>query len=279
MKLNVLPASAGAQWVRVSIRTFWRQSLALGTVFILQLAALMFLSLFIPIIGYIVALILKPAFTVGMMAATREAEGGKPPRPFLLFTALRQGAARTRAMIALGLLYAAAVMVVMGVFMLIGDEPLKAVMTFMVNNPRPSPDQIETQIAPALLDPRLNLAALVAMTLYALAGLVFWHAPALMHWHGVPVVKSLFFSTVAVLRNARAFLLYGLLWLCLGMGAMSVLMLLAALGGSVGLIVGGALQFPLALIIWAMFAASQWFTFRDSFVPDAPPPEAASTAG
>jgi hypothetical protein len=241
----------------------------LGALFMLSMAILMFLAVIVPLVGGIVASMLKPAFTVGMMAATREAEGGKAPLPSILFTALRQGAARTRAMLALGLLYAAAVMVVMGVYMLIGSEPLKALMTLMVNNPHLRPEQISDQMLTPLLDPRLSIAMLVAMALDALIGWLFWYAPALVHWHGVPPVKSLFFSAVTALRNTRAFLLYGVLWLGVGMGAVMALMLLAALAGNVGLAIGGALQLPLALLLAAMFATSQWFTFRDSFVPDA----------
>jgi len=274
MKLNVLPANAGAQWVRLGIRTFWRQSLALGSLFILLFLVALVLFTFVPIVGIVVLLALKPTLTVGMMAATREAEGGKAPRPILLFTALRQGTARIRAMIALGLLYAAAIMVVKGIFFFIGNEPLKTISDIGSNNSHLSLAQISAQLDVPLRDPRLITATLTAIALCTLTDLVFWYAPALTHWYNVPVMKSLFFSTVAVLRNMRAFLLYGLSWLCILMGASMALNLLPMVAGSVGVAVSLALQFPLTLIIVAMFTTSQWFTFRDSFVPDAPPPDA-----
>jgi hypothetical protein len=52
----------------------------------------------------------------------------------------------------------------------------------------------------------------VAMALYLPLSLLFWHAPALVHWHGVPPLKSLFFSLVACMRNFKAFTLFGLAW-------------------------------------------------------------------
>ena len=48
--------------------------------------------------------------------------------------------------------------------------------------------------------------------------LMFWHAPALVHWHGVSPVKSLFFSLVACLKNFGAYLVYGLGWLAVFLG-------------------------------------------------------------
>ena len=99
--------------------------------------------------------------------------------------------------------------------------------------------------------------------------LAFWPAPALVHWHQVPPLKSLFFSAVAVLRNARAFLVYGLLWMGLSMGVGLALMLVLSLAqANTDIGVATAALFPLSLIIAAMFFTSLWFTFRDSFSTD-----------
>ena len=40
MKLNVVPAAAGAQWVRAGIRTFFRRPVALTGLFFMFMAAL-----------------------------------------------------------------------------------------------------------------------------------------------------------------------------------------------------------------------------------------------
>ena len=50
------------------------------------------------------------------------------------------------------------------------------------------------------------------MALYLPLSLAFWHAPALVHWHGVPPAKSLFFSFVACFRNFGALTVFGLVW-------------------------------------------------------------------
>jgi hypothetical protein len=48
-----------------------------------------------------------------------------------------------------------------------------------------------------MLAPQFQLTMLVTMALYLPISLLFWHAPALVHWHGISPVKSLFFSLVA----------------------------------------------------------------------------------
>ena len=117
------------------------------------------------------------------------------------------------------------------------------------------------------MDPQSRMAMWLSTLLYLPVSLAFWHAPALVHWHGVAPVKSLFFSLVAVLKNTRAFLLYGAVWMVLSFAAGLVLLVLTALAGSATIASVGLL--PMALLIAAMFFPSLWFTFRDSFSADA----------
>jgi hypothetical protein len=265
MKLNVLPVRVGAQWVKLGIRTFFKQPLALGALYMLFLMVLLLVAL-TPIAGIILMLVLVPALTVGLMAATREADGGKIPLPAILFIAFRQGAVRTRAMIVLGLLYALAVMIVIGIAGLIDGQFLALILGHVEVS---TPEQFQALL---VSDPRLSIAISVSVVLYAPVSLTFWYAPALTHWHGVPPIKSLFFSCVAVLKNTRPFLLYGLLWVGLSIGAAAALITLAILAGSASILVLG--QRPIALFLDALLFTSLWFTFRDSFAADPSPDDA-----
>ena len=82
----------------------------------------------------------------------------------------------------------------------------------------------------------------LSMLLYLPLSLLFWHAPGLVHWHGVPPVKALFFSIVACMRNFGAFLVYGLGWLGVfllgGLVVSIVSALLAVAGLGLGVIFG-----------------------------------------
>ncbi|HWI81792.1 BPSS1780 family membrane protein [Ramlibacter sp.] len=257
MKLNIVPARTGLTWMRLGVKTFLRQPLALAGLFFLYIAAGALLSL-VPLVGPVLALGIVPAATLGLMAATQEADKGRFPMPTVLVSAFRAGRQRLRAMVILGALYAAACLAVM------------AITQMVVEVPR-SPEASGTA---AMMTPEYRLSMLLAMTLYLPVSLMFWHAPALVHWHGISPAKSLFFSTVACLRNWRALTLFGLAWLALLIAASTSMVLLTVGTGSPQL--AGAALMPLALIFTAMFSTSIYFTFRDSFVatPEGGPGEA-----
>ena len=84
----------------------------------------------------------------------------------------------------------------------------------------------------------------------------------------MPPVKSLFFSAVAVLRNWRAFTLYGLAAAALMASATLALTLLVLLLGAPALAAHGVAL--LGLVMAAIFSASVWFSFCGCF-EDAPP--------
>lgn len=251
MKLNIVPASTGMTWVRLGIKTFLQQPLAMSGLFFLYMAAGTLLS-FLPVFGLILALMIVPAATLGLMAATQEALKGKFPMPTVLISAFRAGRQRVRAMLVLGGLYAAAcLLITLAVPLLVGGTP-------------PPADAGRE----AMLTPQFQLTMLVTMLFYLPVSLLFWHAPALVHWHGISPVKSLFFSLVACLRNAGAFLMFGLGWFAVFLGIGIVISLVSGLLGSAEFMAAAVM--PLVLLMAAMFSTSIYFTFRDSFVATPP---------
>jgi hypothetical protein len=266
MKLNIVPASTGMTWVRLGIKTFLQQPLAMSGLFFLYMAAATLLS-FLPVVGLILALMIVPAATLGLMAATQEALKGKFPMPTVLISAFRAGRQRVRAMLVLGGLYAAALLLI------------TMVVPLLVDAPPPLPANAGRE---AMMTPQYQLAMLknmfVTLLLYFPILVLFWHAPALVHWHGVSPAKSLFFSVVACVRNASAFAVYMVGWMGLTLCVLIVLSLFASLTGSIELV--ATAMVPLGLIMTAMFSTSIYFTFRDSFVATPPDdsPESAEDA-
>jgi len=251
MKLLVVPARTGITWVKLGIRTFFRQPLALSGLFFLFIT-MMSLSALIPFLGGAIVLALLPAATLGLMAATREATSGKFPMPTVLLTAFRAGRERLQAMLVLGALYAAGFLLVMGISALFDGGGFARL--YLVGGP------ITEELLRA---PDFQLAMWVAMGLSLPLSLTFWHAPALVHWHGVPPLQSMFYSAVACTRNFWAFTVYGLAWMGIFLGVNLVLGLLGLLLGNPQLV--GAILLPTALLLAAMFFSSLYFTFRDSF--------------
>jgi len=264
MQLKLLPAKTGILWVRQGMRTFFRQPLALAGLFFMFMAAVSVASI-VPVVGSMIALALLPAATLGLMAATREAERGQFPMPSILVTAFRAGRQRGRAMLVLGALYAAGFLVIMGISALVDGGSFARL--YLLGG------QITRE---TVTEGNFQAAMWVAMLLYLPLALLFWHAPALVHWHGVAPAKSLFFSLVACVRNLRAYLVYGLVWLGVFLGTGLVVATAATLLGSPQ--AAGAVMLPMALLLAAMFFSSLWFTFRDTFGDDAEPADSDFTA-
>ena len=251
MKLNIVPAKQGLTWVKQGIRTFWRQPLALTGLFFLFMAWVSLLSM-VPLLGSALALLILPAAILGLMVATEQASTGKFPMPTVLMVAFRAGQQRLKAMLVLGALYAVSFLAVMGISVLIDGGGFAKV--YLANAP----------ITPEVVNSSdFQSAMWVATILYVPLSMLFWHAPALVHWHGIPPVKSMFFSAVACWRNLGAFAIYLLAWAgVFVVGATVILVISSALGGND---LSGAVLMPGALLMAAMFFTSIYFSVKDCF--------------
>ncbi len=269
MKLNIVAARTGLEWTRLGVRVFWRQPMALAALFFLCMAA-MSLATALPLVGPAVALALLPSATLAMMVAAAEASHGRAPTPQVLLVAFRTGRQRLHAMLTLGALYAGGFLLIMGLSALIDEGQFARV--YLGGEP------LTREVAES---GSFQAAMWLSLLLYLPLSLLFWHAPGLVHWHGVPPVKALFFSLVACLRNLGAFTVYGLAWmgvfLLAGMLVSLVVALLAVLGLGAGF--AGGVMAATAMTLATMFFTSVVFTFRDSFEAPAVQPQPGEPAG
>ena len=264
MKLNIVPARTGLLWVKLGLRAFWKQPLALSGLFLMFVTAVSLGSL-VPYIGNALALGLLPAATLGLMAATREANEGKFPMPLILLSAFRAGKQQARAMGVLGVIYALSFLAVLGVSALLDGGQFARL--YLVGGTM-TPELVQSA--------EFQYALYTAMALYAPLSLLFWHAPALVHWHGVSPVKSLFFSFVACLRNFGAMTIFSITWMGLFLAVGFFVVILSALLGQPELM--QAIMLPAIMLLGAMFFTSIYFTFRDCFSEEAPASEPAQVS-
>ncbi|MEJ7686213.1 MAG: BPSS1780 family membrane protein [Variovorax sp.] len=267
MKLNIVPARTGAEWVRLGLKTFWRQPLAFVSLFFLFMALISIASQ-LPLIGSLLAPILLPFMTLGLMVATSVAQAPdapKPTAPAMFVTALHAVRTEWKPMVVLGLVSAAYFVIAVGLSGFIDGGELAAAYLL---------DETLTPEVAASSD--FQAARLFVMALNLPLSLAMWHAPALVHWHRVEPVKSLFFSLVALFRNFTAYAMFCLSWFGVFIIAGILIGLVATLLVSVGAMavgdgasaLGGALMIGCALVLAAMSLSSTWFTFRDSFQGD-----------
>lgn len=262
MNLQIVPARSGLKWARQGIRTFWRQPLAMSGLFFLFMATVSVVSM-LPLIGGALALVIFPALTLGMMAATQVASDGKFPMPSVLFVAFKAGPHRKN-MFILGGVYAVIFLLVTGLSTLADDGTFAKVLYG------------GTPLTPELvMADSFQTALWVSMVFYVPLSMMFWHSPALVHWYGIPAVKSLFFSFMACWRNLKAFIVYVFAWGVVYMSAGILAMIIASLLGNPGLM--KAIFTPMALMVAAMFFTSILFSVRDCFATDVydEPPESA----
>jgi hypothetical protein len=193
----------------------------------------------------------------------------------VLLVAFRTGRDRLHHMMQLGALYAAGFLGIIAISSLVDGGQFAQV--YLGGAP------LTQETAE---NPDFQAAMWVAMALYLPLSLLFWHAPGLVHWHGVPPVKSLFFSIVACVRNIGAFTVYGLGWMAVFAIGGVLVSLLSGLLAVVGILppgnvpgTMGSIMVGLAMMMATMFFSSIVFTFRDCFdppeQPDAPPADDA----
>ena len=259
MKLNIVPARTGIQWVRLGLRTFFKQPLALAGLFFMYMAAVLVLGAFPPV-GTVAVVVLMPAATLGMMVATEHASQGRFPMPSVLVSAFRGDRQRALAMLLLGLIYA---VVLVGISLLAsllfpGGAGLEATPG--------AGGAPEIEVKPGFL---------FALALQLPLGVLFAHAPALVYWHAVAPAKSLFFSAIAFWRNLGAFVVFGASWLLvLALVGLMTSVLFGLFGAA-----SAPFAWPVALLVITAMAVSMYFTFRDCFVAEPaepqplPPPE------
>ncbi len=251
MKLHIVTARQGWLWMRQGIGVFWRQPIALSGLFFMFLGLMTLVSM-VPVVGNLAALVLLPACTAGLMIGTREAFQGRFPKPRVLIAGLRSSPAQRRQMLILGACYAVGVMLLMSVSALADGGDFARI--YLLGG-RIDADVVE--------QPAFQSALWISMLLYVPLSALFWHAPALVHWHNIPAAKSLFFSLMACLANWKAMLIYLAAWSGLYTAIGLALVILGTLLGSPGAVGLGLL--PAMLMLTAMFFNSAYFTFKDSF--------------
>ncbi len=267
MKLQIVPARTGLQWVLQGLRTFKSQPLALAALFFLGMASMSLISA-LPLIGPVLALALLPCISLTMMVAASEAAHGRKPTPALLLVSFRSGSQHLHSMLMLGGMYAAGFLLIIGASTIVDGGNFASV--YLGQTP------MTRELAE---EPEFQSAMWLSMCLYLPLSLAFWHAPALIHWHGISPVKSLFFSFVGCIRNIGAYFVFGVCWVGVFIATGRVLAIvtgiLAALIGSIA----GGLMVATALALAAVFFTSIVFSFRDSFSPpDADPSLIDSTS-
>jgi hypothetical protein len=252
--MNTVPAACGWKWVLTGFALF-RKNPSMWAFLVFSYIILMQMLGMIPVVGWIAATVLIPAFSASFMIVSRELDQGRKPAMSVLFSGFRTN---LPALLRQGSFYLASALAILGLSGLIDGGALLQLMIFGERPP-----------AQAFEDGSLVTAAALAGTLYLPVLASFWFAPALSAWRNLPALQALFYSLFAAFRNWRAFLAYGIALLALGLACSFALFLLALL---VRGLFGDKSQNALMLVVLPVMLtyvptlfASFYASFRDIF--------------
>jgi hypothetical protein len=272
-RLLIQPASEGLRWVRQSWAAFASQPFRFGLQFFIFMAGMSVLAGFgavLPGLGTFLVLATLPWVTLVFMLAASGSRAGRFSISGSWLAPWQGGPQRTRALLMLCLLYAAASMAIIALSNWADGGRLLALEEALLKQgspagPKGEPGGMpEEQLAAMLADPGLLGGLMLRALLATLLSIPFWHAPALTHWCAQPAAKAMFFSTLACWRNKGAFAVYGLVWLAIAMAGAILLNVLAVLGVPA---LAAALTSAMVLFLCTAMYVSFFFTFAGCFEP------------
>lgn len=261
MQARQLPAARGVFWLFEGFRLFRRNPPLITAATLVYLLVMQLIAL-LPAIGPVLLPLLLPAMTLIVANACRICDQQLPLGKAALLSGLVGRGSSFPALLRLGGLQLAGALVVVLLSMLIGggEDPFAtALMSDSAASGSDAPIDPATQAA--LLG---KLAQLLLLTTPLIVA--FWFAPFLVGWDRVAPLKSLFFSTVAILRNWRALTSFSLaVILVAGLLPGLILILVAQIAGMALSIAFVVLRMLLVFLVAPVLTASIYVSYRDIF--------------
>ncbi len=196
----------GIGWLRESYRMLCQHRLA----WLLMLAgyyiALLIVEV-VPLIGVLLAPMMKPVLSVGFLAAAWTQERGG--RPSLRMLGRGFGANLT-ALLPLGLIFVAGISIALGATALIDGGRLLDLLYGAAPAGDADPTRAARAVQETLASSRVQLAMLFGALCALPTILALWWAPALVVFNDAPLRKALLASLRAAIANWRAVLRYAI---------------------------------------------------------------------
>jgi hypothetical protein len=220
----------------------------------------------VPLIGGIAAIVMKPVFAVGFLAAAWHQERGERPLVRHLFFGFH---ANLRALVPLGALLLAGIVLAIGASAAIDGGRLVGLLL----DPAPeamSQEEAAERFASTLAMPRVQAAMLFAALCTIPTLLALWFAPALVVFQDASVVVALRSSLRAAIANWRPLLRYALTVFFFSAVVPTLMSLAVALllpqDASAGVV--ALLLLPYSACLLATLQIADYVSYRDVFHAD-----------
>jgi hypothetical protein len=244
MKARTLPARHGLLWLIAGWRLLRRYPRQATSITLAYFLVVLLINL-IPFVGPVLLPLALPMLMVLLGNACRALDHDQPLTQELLGAGLQ---AQSTNLLRLGGLH-----LLGSLILLLASQPLMIEL---------NPDQSRAAEQLSDLLSHLGLFLLLASPVV----MAFWFAPLLAAWHGIAAVKALFFSFVASWRNWRAFMVYGLVILGVGIALPGAVIVIAGLFmPSLAGVLAVFARMALVLLLGPVLVSSIYISYRDVF--------------
>lgn len=245
-----LPAASGWRWIAEGFRLY-RRNPSLLILLALNYWLLFLVIFLIPHVGSLAANIVLQALSVTVMNGCRAIDRSTPVAMDIVWSGFKRNLPN---LLRLGGLYLLAELLIAMVLVVGFGASLEDVLGAGQGQRPPAGDGL-----PPFLFAALGLTIPLILT--------FWFAPMLVAWHDIGVLKAVFFSAVAVLRNWSAFAVYGASAVLVSSLVPSAFGLFGGGTGALATIsVLAGLMF-LAFVLMPTLFASIYVSYREVFTP------------
>ncbi len=199
MQASILPFQYGWYWIQAGLETFKKQPMAL-IFWALITNMLITISYVIAIIGQIALMVLTPSLTFIVLNASRRILKNEKIQLGDWLMPLKQPGVFPR-LLKLGGVY----FFFLFIASIIATTPfLHSIGEALSGNGQ--------EVDGATLMAAVRTPVMIFLGFYLFISILFWHAPALVGWHHIPLKQALFYSMVACWRNKLPMMIYGLFW-------------------------------------------------------------------
>ncbi|WP_151638884.1 BPSS1780 family membrane protein [Noviherbaspirillum aerium] len=248
--MEKLPANAGWLWVKQGFALFRKQPAEMSTLFLAYMFLMVVVGI-LPLLGQILPMVLIPVFSMAFMQACVQVEDGKKVYPNLLLAGFRSPAFLS--LVKLGFLYLIAAVAAIAASALIDGGVFWQVMS-----------SNKAMDAETIRNSNMSLGMMLSALVYTPAAMAFWYAAPLIAWQKMGIGKAIFYSFFAVKRAGKAFLVYGLAWLLIGVLVPVIVSSIVALLISKPFVVMLVLL-PLSLMLTVVMYCSFYPTYTTVF--------------
>ncbi|MFT5643210.1 MAG: hypothetical protein ACI83P_000755 [Janthinobacterium sp.] len=244
--MEKLPANTGWHWIKQGFGLFRKQPGALSALFVSYMFFMLIIGI-LPVLGQVLPVIMVPVFSMAFMQACLHIERSKAVFPTLLLTGFRKPVFPK--LFGLGLLYLLVATIAVGASALVDGGIFWQLIT----------GQIDGQ-SELIGDSNMGGAMLLAIAIYIPAAMAFCFAAPLIGWQKLSIGKAIFFSFFAVLRSAKAFVVFACAWFALSVVGSQIVMLLFGRSETAMMV-----MLPLSAMLTLVMHCSFYASYRQIF--------------